>query len=158
VLGVVAGLEPVADGLALGHQRADTGGGIEGRDARAAGADAFGQCALRVELDLELFLEELARKLVVLADVARDHLADLLGGQQQPEPPIVDAGVVGDAGDVLHAGITERDDELLGDAAQPEPADHDGAPVVDNALIHEPAERGRGCVVELLLHALMVPS
>src|SRR5579862_398125 len=40
--------------LALGDLGADAGLGEERRDAGAAGADAFGERALRVELDLEL--------------------------------------------------------------------------------------------------------
>ena len=40
--------------LALGDDRADAGLGVEARDAGAAGADALGQRALRVELELEL--------------------------------------------------------------------------------------------------------
>jgi hypothetical protein len=42
------------DLLALGNLGADTGLGVEGGDARAAGAAALGQGALRVELDFEL--------------------------------------------------------------------------------------------------------
>ena len=57
--------------------RADPGGREEAADARAAGADALGEGALRVELDLELAREELALELLVLAHVAGDHLLDL---------------------------------------------------------------------------------
>ena len=63
--------------LALGDHGADAGLGEEGRDAGAAGADALGQRALRVELDLELAGEKLLREHLVLADVGRDHLLDL---------------------------------------------------------------------------------
>ena len=66
--------------LALGDQRADAGLGEEGRNARAAGADALGQRALRVELDLELAGQVLALEHLVLADVGADHLP-ICGGR-----------------------------------------------------------------------------
>ena len=46
--------------LALGDLGAGAGGGEEGRDAGAARADAFGQRALRVELDLQVAGQVLA--------------------------------------------------------------------------------------------------
>ena len=57
--------------LALGDLGADAGLGVEGGDARAAGAAALGQRALRVELDLELALEVELGEGLVLADVGR---------------------------------------------------------------------------------------
>ena len=39
--------------LAFGDDRADAGLGEKGRDAGAAGADALGQRALRIEFELE---------------------------------------------------------------------------------------------------------
>ena len=80
--------------LALGDLRADAGAGEERRDAGAAGADALGQRALRVELDLQLAGEVLAGERLVFADIGADHLADLPGLQQQAEAGVVDAGVV----------------------------------------------------------------
>ena len=83
--------------LALGDVGADAGLGEEGRDAGAAGADALGQRALRVELDLELAGEKLLREQLVLADIGRDHLLDLARLEQQAEAGAVDAGIVGHA-------------------------------------------------------------
>ena len=48
--------------LALGDQGADAGLGEEGGNAGAAGADAFGQRALRVEFQLQLAGEEIAAR------------------------------------------------------------------------------------------------
>src|SRR5258708_31617362 len=42
--------------LAFGDQRADAGLGVEGRDARAAGAATFGQRALLIEFERDLAL------------------------------------------------------------------------------------------------------
>ena len=110
--------------LALGHQRADAGLGEEGRDAGAAGADALGQRALRVELQLQLAGEVELGEELVLADVGGDHLLDLAGLEQQAEAEAVDAGIVGDAGQVLHAGLAQRRDQVLRNAEQPEAAGH----------------------------------
>ena len=77
--------------------RADAGAGEEGRDAGAAGAQLLGQRALRREFELELAGQVLALELLVLADVAGDHLLDLARLEQQAEAEAVDAGVVGDA-------------------------------------------------------------
>ena len=79
------------------------GRGEEGRDAGAAGADALGQRALRIELDLELTGKEGLFEQLVLADVGRDHLLDLPGLQQHAEPRRR-RRVVGDDGQVLDAG------------------------------------------------------
>jgi len=43
-----------AEFLALGDQRADAGLGEKGRNASAAGADAFGQGSLRIEFQFEI--------------------------------------------------------------------------------------------------------
>ena len=82
--------------LALGDQRADAGLGEKRRNAGAAGADALGERALRVEFELELALQIKIGEQPVLADIGRDHLADLPGFEQQPEPGAVDPGIVRD--------------------------------------------------------------
>jgi len=68
--------------LAFGDDGADAGASVEARNSGAAGAHAFGQRALGAELDLEFAGQELALELGVLADVARDHLPDLVGFEQ----------------------------------------------------------------------------
>ena len=69
---------------ALGH-RAVAGAGEEGRDAGAARAQALGQRTLRVELG-RARRQVLALELLVLADVGRNHLADLPGLSSWPRP------------------------------------------------------------------------
>src|SRR5208282_5128956 len=71
--------------LAFGDLRADAGPGEEGRDAGAAGADALGERALRVELDLKLAGEVLLRKGLVFPDIGSDHFLDLPGVEQNAE-------------------------------------------------------------------------
>ena len=58
---------------ALGDQRADAGGRVEGGDAGAAGAQPLGQRALRGELDLQLAGQVLPGELLVLADERADR-------------------------------------------------------------------------------------
>jgi hypothetical protein len=103
----------------------DAGLGVEGRNAGAAGADALGERALRVELDLELVCEILLGEGLVLADVGADHLLDLPRLEQDPEADAVDAGVVGDDRQALDAGIADGLDQDARYAAQPEAAGHD---------------------------------
>ena len=140
--------------LALGDVGAGAGAGEEGRDAGAAGADALGQRALRVEFDLQFAGEVLLREQLVLADVGRDHLLDLLGLQQQAEARAVDAGVVGDDGEVLHPGVADGEDQRLGDAAQAETAGAD-----QHAVLEQAGQRRLGVGIDLL-HALkpLAPS
>ncbi|GJE44159.1 hypothetical protein AEGHOMDF_3345 [Methylobacterium soli] len=110
--------------LALGHLGADAGLGEEGRDAGASGADALGQRALRVELDLELVGQELAGEFLVLADIGRDHLGDLSGVEELAEADAVDPGIVRDDGQALHARFAHRVDQLVRNAAEAEAAAH----------------------------------
>src|SRR5205823_108500 len=62
-------------------------------------------------------------ELGVLADVRRHHLPDHLLAEEDAEPPVVDAAVVRDAGQVSHVAVGERENEVLGDAAEPEASD-----------------------------------
>ena len=119
--------------LALGDQRADAGAGEERGDAGAAGTELLGQRALRRELELELAGQVLALELLVLADVARDHLLDLARLEQLAEAEAVDAGVVRDDGQVLDARIAQRLDQGLGNAAQAEAADGHQLAVANDA-------------------------
>ena len=99
----------------------------------APGAHPLGERALGHELDLELAREELPLEFGVLADVGRDHLADLPRPQQQAEAPVVDAAVVGDDRQVLDAAAHEGRDQVLGDPAEAEAADDEGRTVGDVA-------------------------
>src|SRR5690606_23320483 len=95
------------------------------RSPCAAGSKLLGKGALRSELDLELSREELALELGVLADIGRDHLPDLPPFEEQPESEVVDAAVVRDDGEILDAHLVDLRDQVLGDAAQTEPARDD---------------------------------
>src|SRR3546814_7557911 len=81
-------------------------------------AAAFGERALRAEFDLELARQILPFELLILADIGGDHFLDLLGAEQLAEALAVDAGIVAGDGEVLYAGVADRVDQPLGDAAQ----------------------------------------
>src|SRR5690606_18888265 len=85
------------------------------------------------ELELEFARQVLPLELLVLADVRRDHLAHLSRLEQLAEAETVDAGVVRNAGQVLHAGVAQGRDQRLGDAAQAEAADGDRLAVGDHS-------------------------
>ena len=113
----------------------------------------IGECTLGVELDLEFVRKELAFKGCVFADVAADHLADLACLQEEPQAEVIDSGVVADAGEVLDAAVAQRHDEVLGDAAETEAADHDRHAVSQDAGFTQVGEAGGGCVENLVAHA-----
>ena len=82
--------------LAFRNQRADAGLGEKGRNTRAARPDPLCKRALRIEFEFQLTGEELLGEKLVLADIGRNHLFDLLGLKQFTEPNAVDAAIVGD--------------------------------------------------------------
>ena len=78
-------------------------------------------------------------------------MLDLARLEQQAEAEAVDARVVGDAGEVLHARVAQRGDQRFGNAAQAEAADGECLPVLDDVL-----KRGRRAGIDLV--HLCVPS
>ncbi len=111
--------------LALGDDGAVAGAGEEGRDAGAAGAQALGQRALRIEFQLQFAAQVLALEFLVLADVGGNHLPDLARAQQHAQAEAIDAGVVGDHRQAADAAVAQGDDQGLGNAAQAEAADRE---------------------------------
>ena len=139
----------LADFLALGDQGADAGLGEEGGDAGAAGAEALGQGALGIELDLQFAGQELLGEGLVLADIGRDHLPDLPGLQQHAQADIVDAGIVGDHGQTLHAAVPDGLDQGFRNAAKAEAAGH------DRHIVEKQSLKGALGVGMDLLHAIL---
>ena len=130
--------------FAFGDQRAHAGLRVKTWNARTTGADAFGERALRVELEREFAREILPLEGLVFPDVRADHLGDLAGLKQQSQPEIVHPGIVGNGGDACHAGIAQRDDQVFGNAAKTEAARHDR-----HAVEQEPLQRRLGALVNL---------
>ena len=71
-------------------------------------------------------------------------LRDLPRLEQLAEAELVDAGVVGDHGEAVHAGVAQREDQVLRDAAQAEAAAHHRHPVA-----HHVGERGLRARIDL---------
>ncbi|KND33255.1 hypothetical protein IQ64_40375, partial [Streptomyces stelliscabiei] len=107
---------------AVGDLGADPGRGVEGGDAGAAGAQPFGEGALRGEFHFQFTGEVLAGELLVLADVGAGHSDDAAGRQQDAEALAVHAAVVGDHAQAAGALGVQSADEHGGYAAQPEAA------------------------------------
>ena len=89
--------------------------------------------------------QELPLELGVLADVGGHHLADLPVREKQAEPPVVDAAVVRDRGQVPDAAADERGDQVLGDAAEAEAADDERRAV---GHVRDRRVRGRNDLVD----------
>ena len=132
--------------LILGNQGADAGLGVKSGNARAAGADALGQGALRVEFDFQFAGEILLGEGFVFADIRGDHFLDLPALQQQAEAGAVDAGIIRNEGEVLHPGIANGEDQRFRDAAKAKSAGHD-----QHAVFQQPGE-SRICVGKNLFH------
>ena len=120
--------------FAFGHHGTQAGGRVEAGNAGAAGAQAFGERALRRELDFELAREELALEFGILTHVGGDHFLDLARCQQQAQSPVIHAGIVAGDGEVAHAGIAKGRDKRFRDAAKAKAADGQQHAVADDAV------------------------
>jgi hypothetical protein len=84
----------------------------------------------------------------VLADIGRDHFPDLARFEQRAEANAIDAGIVGNDGQILGTRRFDRGDQCLGDAAEAEAARH-----YDHAIFQQ-SGHGRACVRIDLLQSL----
>ena len=102
------------------------------RDGIMVMCGGFGLCGIPENLNTALRDSGVKGLTVVSnnADVGGNHLADLARLEQCAESVVVDAGVVRHHRQAFHPGITERCDQVLGDAAQAEPAGHQRRTVV----------------------------
>ena len=132
--------------FAFGHDGAHTGLGKKRRDASAAGTQLLRQRALRREFEGQLAGQVLALELFVLTDVAGNHFLDLAGLEQLAQSEAVDAGVVGNRGQVLRAAVTQGINQGLWDAAQTKTADGD-----ELVVVHDAVKRG-GRAGEYFVH------
>ena len=131
--------------LALGHQGAHTGAHIKRRNAGATSAQLLGQRALRREFQLQFTGQVLALKLLVFAHVAGDHLADLARFQQLAQAKAVDTGVVGNHRQVFDAGVAQRVNQRLGNAAQAKATDGQQLTVLDDAFKRLRLQKDKFC-------------
>src|SRR5581483_5064830 len=104
--------------LALRERRAVGRRRVEGTDARARGANALGEGALRHELELDLAraVKRIEHPRIGLARKRADDLAHLPRLQQRGEPGVRIARIVVDDREVARAAADERVDEREGNA------------------------------------------
>jgi len=115
--------------FAFGDHGAVTGGSVEGGDARATSAEAFGEGTLRIQFELQLAADDELLKEFVFTDVGGDHFLDLAVLKQEADAETVDASVVADYGQVFGAFAADGVDEIFRDAAEAETAHEDGGAV-----------------------------
>jgi hypothetical protein len=136
VVGAEPGFEQVgaavegAGFFAFRDEGTGSGGSEEGGDAGATGADAFGEGALRDEAEVELAFDDFFFEELVFADVGAGMGGDHAGFEHEAHAETVDAHVVGDgveAGEAAAAVLFDEGvDEIFGDAAEAESAEHEG--------------------------------
>jgi hypothetical protein len=135
--------------LALGHQGADAGLGVEAGNARAAGAHPLGQRALRAEFHLQLTRKILALEFLVLAHIARHHLLDLPGAQQLADALRYRSRRCWKRRSGPSPRYRERIEQTFGKAAQAEAAAGD-----QEAVFQQPIKGAGGIGVDLV-HACL---
>jgi hypothetical protein len=69
----------------------------------------------------------------------------LIAVQEEAEAYAIDAGVVGDHGQILDARLADGENQGVRDTAQPEPAGHD-----QHAVPQQAGERGPGVGIDLV--------
>lgn len=122
LVGGAIGLVPEREFTGL-HDSAEGGGGVEGGNALAASSAALGEGALRGELELDLTGKVHLLKGLVLANVAGNHLLDLLGLEQLAKAGSVGAGIVGDRSKAGDLGLLENlVDQGIGNTTEAETA------------------------------------
>src|SRR5258708_6989388 len=89
--------------LAVGNHGAVAGGSVKRGDARTAGAQAFGEGALRIQLHLQFAAQNELFEQLVIADVSGNHFLNLAILQQQTDAKVVHAGIITDDGEVFGA-------------------------------------------------------
>ncbi|MNT18099.1 hypothetical protein D3C72_1532810 [compost metagenome] len=118
--------------LAVGNDGAHARLGEEGGNAGAAGAQFFGQGALRREFQFQFAGQVLAREFLVFTHVGGNHFLDLARGQELAQAEAVHARVIRNGRQARHAGIAQGSDQGFGNAAQAEAADGDGLAILDD--------------------------
>src|SRR5262249_12802734 len=109
----------------------------EGRNSSTSSADPFRQRTLRVEFDLKLTREILLREQLVLADIGRNHFLHLTRLEQESESGAVDACIVGNDRQILHAVVTNGLDQGLGNSAEAKASAAD-----QHAVLEQACQRG----------------
>ena len=140
------------DRLALGDGGPHPGRREEGRDPRAGSPHPFGKGALRVQVDLHLAVEDLSLQIGVAPDVGPHETPDLVALQQPHQAFALVPAVVAHHRQLTDVATVQLVDAVLGDAAQPETAEHDGRAILD---VPKRFARSRA---DLVLHGRLTSS
>src|SRR5260370_17675871 len=89
--------------FAFGNHGAVAGGCVKGGNAGAAGANAFGEGALRIEFYLYFAAQDELLEKFVFADVGGDHFFDLAILQEQAEAGAIGAGAAAGHGQIFRS-------------------------------------------------------
>lgn len=117
----------------LGDKRAVPGRRVEGGDTRAAGTNAFGKCALRVQFEIEFAIKHKLLEHLVFAHIAAYVFFNLAALEQYAETEFVHPGVITNGGEVLYALAIQGEDEVFGNSTESEASNHDAGAVLDIA-------------------------
>ena len=120
--------------LALSQFGAEAGACVESRDPRATRTQPLRERPLGNKLEFKFTRQDLTLKLLVLANIRGHHLFHLTCGQQNSHSETIDASVVADNGQALHAAVVQGRDQIFRNAAQSEPARSDRHVVVKQAV------------------------
>src|SRR5438445_13886871 len=120
--------------LALSQVGAETGACVESRDPRATRTQPLRERALGNELEFKFTRQHLTLELLVLANVRGQDFFHLPCGEQNSHSETIDASVVANNGQALHAVVAQRRDQIFRNAAQPEPARSDRHVVLKQAV------------------------
>src|SRR5919198_5301379 len=103
---------------------------VERRDAGPGSADAFGERPLRVQLQFHRARDHHLLEHLVLANIGANVLTYLSIADQQAQTEVVHTDVVGDGRQVFHAFVRQGRNQVLGNPAQAEAAEHDHGAVL----------------------------
>src|SRR5262249_22567698 len=113
----------------FGDLGADSSRGEESWDPGSSGAHALGECSLRHQIEFNLVLQNHLFQQFVFTNVSSDMFANLPRREQKAHAETVDADVVADGGEILHAFADEGANQVLRNTAESKAAKHYGGAV-----------------------------
>ena len=119
------------DLLALRRQGADAGFGQDASQTVSAGADAFGERALRRQIDLDRAVDHLRLRLGIGADMADDRAADAARRDQLADAMARPRRIIADHGQIPASGGDDGAEKPLRRTDRHEAAEHHTGSVGD---------------------------
>src|SRR6185369_3532010 len=100
-------------------------------NAGACSAHSLGERALRNKFDFELSGKRQLFEQLVLTDIGRNDLTNLMGIQEESGALPIDTRIVADDGEVLCSLVAESSDEVFRNSAEPKSTQHNGGAVLN---------------------------